>query len=95
MTRTKYGALTVQHQSAALPRQSADMPPQLRVVEHRVGYSEVRLENGDLIRLHLFVEEMLWQPEHATYAPNYRVVPEVLKRGWEGCEERPPRGTWA
>jgi len=90
---TKYGALTAQHQVGPLPKMSDDMPSQLRVVEHLVGYSEVRLENGDLIRLHLFVDCMTWQPEHLTYAPSYRVVPEVVKRGWENCEQ-PPRGTW-
>jgi hypothetical protein len=88
MTRTKYGALTAQHQVGELPKMNA-MPSQLRVVEHRVGYSEIVLENGDHIRLHLFVEEMSWVPEQATYAPVYRVVPEVLKRGWGGCEAFP------
>lgn len=93
MTRTKYGALTVQHVQGPLPSQAPDMPAELRVVEHRVGYSEVRLENGDLIRLHLFVDKMDWSGDNLTFSPSYRVVPEVLKRGWAGCEQ-PPRGTW-
>lgn len=93
MTRTKYGALTVQHVPGPLPRSNPEMPSELRVVEHMVGYSEVRLENGDLIRLHLFVDKMDWQPEALTFTPSYHVVPEVLKRGWAGLEQ-PPRGTW-
>lgn len=94
MTRTKYGALTVQHVPGPLPSHPSAMPAELRVVEHRVGYSEVRLENGDLIRLHLFVDKMEWSVENSTFSPSYHVVPEVLKRGWAGLEQ-PPRGTWA
>lgn len=42
---TKYGALTAQHQVGPLPKMSDDMPSQLRVVEHLVGYSEVFLQS--------------------------------------------------
>ena len=85
--RTKYGAMTVQLTPAPLPKFVAQqMPQELWPVEHRVGYSEVLLQNGDLIRMHLFVDAMNWQEETASYVPSYRVVPEVVKRGWGGCE---------
>lgn len=69
---------------AALPPTEGNPPAELAIVEHTVGYSEVVLQNGDRIRLHLFVEKFVFDAASASYMPVFRVVPELQLREVRG-----------
>lgn len=60
------------------------VPAEIAVVEHSVGYTEVVLTNGDRLRLRLFVDKFTFDPECNTYTPTYRVVSEVQVREVRG-----------
>lgn len=50
----------------------------LRVIEHLVGYTQVKLDNGDTIRLHLHVDALTYDVGTNSFHPQYRVIPEVV-----------------
>lgn len=73
-----YGAPAPAPLVAVEPVPSELPPSNVKVVEHLVGATVVRLENGDVIRCHLFVTEFSYSSEHQQYLPMFRVVPEVV-----------------
>lgn len=56
----------------------------LKVTEHLVGATVVRLENGDVLNLRLFVDSMALNTEAGCFEPRYRIVPEVVMGGKPG-----------
>lgn len=62
--------------------------PELSVVEHTVGYTEVVLSNGDRLRLRLYVDHFRFDPAEQTFAPTYRVVTEIQPRVVTGAQLR-------
>jgi hypothetical protein len=50
----------------------------LKVVEHLVGYTQVKLDNGDTIRLHLHVDALTCDAATSSFTPEFRVIPEVV-----------------
>lgn len=89
MNVDKYGQAPAPMTLGPLPKMPADMPPELTVLKHLTGYTELELSNGDVIRIHLQVHEMNWDASNGTFVPIYRVVPEVIKRGWENSTPLP------
>lgn len=85
----KYGQAPIPVTLGPLPTQPDPTPPELRVVKHLVGYTEVQLSNGDTIRLHLHVDHFAFDAAVASFLPSYRVLPEVIKHDWAGCAPLP------
>jgi len=56
----------------------------LRVVEQLVGATVVRLENGDVLNIRVFVDSMILNVEAGHFEPRYRIVPEVVMGGQPG-----------
>lgn len=72
-----YGAPAPAPLTPVTPVPHEPPPSNVKVLEHLVGATVVRLENGDVIRCHLFVTEFCYSSEHQQYLPAFRVVPEV------------------
>lgn len=56
----------------------------IRVVEQLVGATVVRLENGDVLNIRVFVDSMILNVEAGHFEPRYRIVPEVVLGGKPG-----------
>lgn len=56
----------------------------IKVVEQLVGGTVVRLENGDVLNIRLFVDSMVLNVEAGVFEPRYRIVPEVVMGGQPG-----------
>ena len=56
----------------------------IKVVEQLVGATVVRLENGDVLNIRLFVDSMVLNVEAGQFEPRYRIVPEVVMGGQPG-----------
>lgn len=56
----------------------------IKVVEQLVGGTVVRLENGDVLNIRLFVDSMVLNVDAGAFEPRYRIVPEVVMGGQPG-----------
>lgn len=56
----------------------------IKVVEQLVGATVVRLENGDVLNIRLFVDSMVLNVDAGHFEPRYRIVPEVVMGGKPG-----------
>lgn len=75
----KFGRAPAPTHEGPLPQQAPGAPRDMTVTRHLVGYTEVNLSNGDVVRLHLYVDAMIFNPENGGFVPRYRLVPEVVK----------------
>ena len=62
---------------AALPA-PVDFPPDLEVLQHRTGYSMIELSNGDVVKIHLHITRMRYDPASNVFMPEIRLVPELV-----------------
>lgn len=60
--------------------EASQIPQELQVTKHSVGYTEVVLSCGDRIRLYLYVDRFRWSSDLQQFTPEYRVVSEVQPR---------------
>jgi len=56
----------------------------IKVVEQLVGATVVRLENGDVLNIRVFVDSMILNVDAGCFEPRYRIVPEVVMGGQPG-----------
>lgn len=53
---------------------------ELHVVEHLVGFTQITLSNGDVMKMHLHVDSIEFDETKQEMTPRFRVIPEVLVR---------------
>ncbi len=78
------------YRSAAVPAVTSRCEG-VAIAEHRVGYSEITLANGEVIKFHLFIDELRNVGGGNDYDIVYRVVPEAMRVA-HNAEDREAEG---
>lgn len=78
--RPTYGYTDPRNYKLASLPEARDLPPEIKVTEHMVGYTQVTISTGEVIRFHLFVDRLVLNRTNGQYDAEYRMVPESVRR---------------
>lgn len=77
--RPVFGQTDPRNYRPGSPPKTRDLPAELAVTEHMVGYTQITINNGDVIRFHMFVDRLVLNPDNGSYEAQYRMVPENVR----------------